>query len=400
MFGFNQRRVSGRWSLAALAGATALAVGACGGSVSGSTGPEASDGLPETVKVVSINPTTGVVAFAGQGANKGYELAVKEINESDFLEGSKIEIDFVDSKSDPQTAAQELTQVTSGGDVSAVFGSVNSPESVAMSPLAQQRGMPIIYTQAGSDGVVVGDYTWRATPLMSEYFPLLNDFIKETKAKSLGVIYLESSPTLQEVGTKTLPKMAKDLGIKMVGSVGVQHTTQDFQAPLNQILDKDPDLVSILLVGPQNPTAMTQLREAGYDGPVIGNSGASTGSLDPAGEAGEGMVWPTDFNAAISAESSQEFVKHYKEEFGENPTNYAAEAYDAAWFFAKSLKEAQSPDRESIKDAMAKVAEEPFDGALGEGLMWQDQDLVVPGVVVEYTTDGEKVLYEGQPASE
>ncbi|WZH52412.1 MAG: ABC transporter substrate-binding protein [Nocardioides alkalitolerans] len=385
-----QRRVV----VVALATASMFSVAACGG-VSGGGGPAATDELPDTIKVVSINPTTGVVAFAGESANKGYALAVKEINESDYLEGSEIEIEYVDTKSEPQTAAQEMTQVTARGEASAVFGSVSSNEAVAMSPLAEQSKMPIIYTQAGSDGVVTGDYTWRATPLMREYYPLLEQYIEETGAETLGIVYTEATPTLQDIGTNTLPALAEELGIEVVASVGTQATTQDFSAPISQVLGAEPDLVSVLLVGAANPTAMTQLRQAGYDGPVLGNSGASAGNLDQAGDAGEGMVWPTDFNAAMTAESSQEFTEAYRAEYGEDPLNYAAEAYDAAWFLAKSLKEAQSADRESVKDAMHTVAEEPFDGALGSGLTWVDQDLQVPGVVIEYTTEGEVLLYEG-----
>lgn len=392
--GGSQRRMA----FGAIVTASVLGLSACG-SVSGGGGPQASDELPDTIKVVSINPTTGVVAFAGEAANKGYELAIKEINEQDYLEGTTIEIDYVDTKSEPQTAAQEMTKATAGGEVSAVFGSVSSNEAVAMSPLAEQRQMPTIYTQAGSDGVVVGDYTYRATPLMREYYPLLKQYIEETGAQSLGIIYTEATPTLQDIGSNTLPAMAEELGIEITASVGTQATTQDFSAPISQVLGSEPDLVSVLLVGAANPTAMTQLRQAGYDGPVLGNSGASAGNLDPAGEDGNGMVWAADFNYQMSATSSQEFVEAYNEEFGEDPLNYAAEAYDAAWFLARSLKEAQSADRESVKDAMATVAEESFDGALGEGLTWVDNDLQVPGVVIEYSTDGEILLYEGEPAA-
>ncbi|MFW6773892.1 ABC transporter substrate-binding protein [Nocardioides sp. CPCC 205120] len=394
--GRSQRRAA----FAVVAATSMLSVAACG-SVSGGGGPSATDELPETIKVVSINPTTGVVAFAGESANKGYQLAIDQINEQDFLEGSSIEIEYVDTKSEPQTAAQEFTQVTAGGDISAVFGSVSSNEAVAMSPLAEQAKMPIIYTQAGSDGVVTGDYTWRATPLMREYYPLMEQYIEETGAESIGIIYTEATPTLQDIGTNTLPGLAEDMGIEITASVGTQATTQDFSAPISQVLGSEPDLVAVLLVGAANPTAMTQLRQAGYDGPVLGNSGASAGNLDPAGEAGEGMVWPADFNYQMAAPSSQEFVEAYRAEFGEEPLNYAAEAYDAAWFLAKSFKEAQSADRESVKDAMHTIAEEPFDGALGEGLTWVDQDLQVPGVVVRYTTAGEELLYEGEaPATE
>lgn len=381
--------------LGVVAVAALLSVTAACGDSSGGGGPAASDELPDTVKVVSVNAVTGPSGFAGESANKGYELAIKEINDTDFLDGTKLEISYADTKSEPQTAAQEFTKTTTAGDVSAVFGSVASSDAVAMSPLAEKAKMPIIYTQAGSDGVVVGDYTYRMTPLMRSYYVNLKKYLEETGAKSIGIIYTEMTPTLQNIGKETLPAMAEELGIEVTTSIGTPATVQDFAAPISQVLDTKPDIVSILLVGASNPTAMTQLRQAGYDGPVLGNSGASAGNLEPAGESGNGMVWAADFNFQQSAASSQEFVTKYTDEFGEDPLNYAAEAYDAAWFFAKSLKESGSADRESIKDAMATVAEEPFDGALGEDLQMVDQTVEVPGVVIEYNTAGEKLLYEG-----
>lgn len=387
-----RRTRTSRTTTTAATAALLLATAACSSVYSG--GPAPTDGLPDTVQVVSLNPTTGVVAFVGDAANKGYQLAVDQINEQDFLEGSRIELELVDTKSEPQTAAQEMTKVTVGGDVSAVFGSVSSNEALAMSPLAERSELPVIYTQAGSDGVLNSDYTWRATPLMREYYPALGQYIEETGARSLGILYSEANPTVQDIGTNTLPAMAEELGIEVTGSVGTQATTQDFSAPINQVLAGDPDLVAVLLVGAANPTAMTQLRQAGYDGPVLGNAGASGGSLDPAGEDGVGMVWASNFHHQMEAASSQAFVAAYREEYGEDPLAYAAEAYDAAWFLARALKEAGSADRISVKDGMLAVADQPVDGALGEQISWTDRQIVTPGVVVEYSPDGEALVYE------
>ncbi|GAA3759298.1 ABC transporter substrate-binding protein [Plantactinospora mayteni] len=378
-------------AVAAIATGVLLSVAACGGS----DAPASGEGLPDEIKLVSVNPTTGVVAFAGASANKGYELAVKEINESDLLGGSKIKLEFKDTKSEPQTAASALTSAITDRDVAAVFGSVSSTEAVAMSPLAQKRGMPIIYTQAGSDGVVVGDYTYRATPLMSSYYPIISRFIKEQGYKSVGVMYTSVTPTLQEIGQKTYPQLAKELGFEITKSIATSATTQDFAAPISQLLASKPDVVATLQVGASNPTVMTQLRQAGYQGKVLGNSGASAGNLKPAGKAGDGMVWPVDFNYQQNAESSQKFVAAYRAEYGEVPLNYAAEAYDAAYFLARSMAAADSTDREAIKDAMKEEAAKTFDGALGKDLKWENGTLQVPGVMVEYTTEGEKLLYEG-----
>ena len=385
-------RYSRRAALSLLTTSALVAfVAACGDSNEGG----ASSGLPDTINIVSINPMTGVFAYVGNSANNGYKLAIKEINEQKFLGDTKIELKFADTKSTSQTAAQELAKAIADRSISVVFGSVSSQDAVAMSPVAQKEGMPIVYTQAGSDGVIVGDYTYRATPLMREYYPNLNKYLKEQGWKTLGIIYNEAFPSLQDVGRNTLPEVARAAGIEVVASIGVPSTTQDFSAPISQILKARPDGVSILVSGAPLVTAMTQLRQAGYTGPVIGNPGAGGGTLKPAGKDGAGMVWPTDFHPDQSAASSQAFVKAYEAEYGEPPLNYAAEAYDAAWFVAKAIKKAQSADRKAIKDAMAEIAKEQFDGALGTGLRWQEREIRVPGVVVRWNGEREELLYEG-----
>jgi branched-chain amino acid transport system substrate-binding protein len=369
-----------------------LSVAACGGGDSDSGGGgSASEGgsLPDTIKIAGIEPETGPAAFAGLSAEKGYELAIKEINEQKFLgDNTTLEVSFTDTKGEIPTAASALSSAIADQTVSAAFGSVSSQEAVAQSPLAQNAGLPIIYTQAGSEGVVIGDYTYRATPLMSSYYPVLEDYVKENGWKTVGVIYT-STPTLVEVGEKSIP----DLGLDVVASVNTTPTTQDFAPAISQVLDKDPDVVSILQVGASNPTAMTQLRQAGYDGPVLGNAGASAGNLTPAGADGAGMVWAADFHPDQDIESSQKFVEAYTAEYDEPPLNYAAEAYDAAWFLARAIKEAGSADREAIKDGMAKIAGEPFTGALGEDLEWKDGTIQVPGAAVEWTGTESKLLY-------
>jgi branched-chain amino acid transport system substrate-binding protein len=369
-----------------------LSVAACGGGDSDSGGGgSASEGgsLPDVIKIAGIEPETGPAAFAGLSAEKGYELAIKEINEQKFLgDSTTLEVSFTDTKGEIPTAASALSTAIADQSVAAAFGSVSSQEAVAQSPLAQNAGLPIIYTQAGSEGVVIGDYTYRATPLMSTYYDVLSDYVKENGWKTVGVIYT-STPTLVEVGEKSIP----DLGLDVVASVNTTPTTQDFAPAISQVLDADPDVVSILQVGASNPTAMTQLRQAGYDGPVLGNSGASAGNLTPAGADGAGMVWASDFHPDQDIASSQEFVKAYTAEYGEAPLNYAAEAYDAAWFLARSIKEAGSADRAAIKDGMAKVAAKPFTGALGEDLTWKDGTIQVAGAAVEWTGTESKLLY-------
>lgn len=371
-----------------------LCVAACGSASGGAAADAGSNagGLPAVVNVVGTNPLIGPSGAVGIMANNGYELALEEINQSKFLGDTTISMKTMDTGGNAQTAASQVTQTIADKGVSAIFGSVLSTEAVAQAPIAQKSKVPIVFTQAGSEGVVIGDYTYRLTPRMSAYYPIVKKVIEEKGWKSIAVLYTAANPTLVEVAEKTVPAMAKDLGIEVRASVTTQVTTQDFKAPVANILNSHPDGIVLLQIGAANATAMKDLRQAGYTGTVVGSVSASANLLVPAGEAGADMVWPADFHPGMPGAASKKFVDLYKAKYNEKPTNYSAESYDAMWFLAKSLKAADSADRVQLQAGMAKVAAQPFTGALGENLVFKDRDLAVPGVVVRW--DGSKENYE------
>jgi branched-chain amino acid transport system substrate-binding protein len=366
-----------------------LLAAACGsGGGSGASGGKGK--LPAEIKVVSVNELTGPAAFAGLSANKGYELAIEEINKQGYLGGStKLVLDKKDTGGNAQTAASQVSTAIADRSINAIFGPVSSGPAVAVAPVADKGKMPIIFTQAGSEGVVIGDYTFRATPPMSSYYPKITDYLNEKNVKSISIVYNAAFPTLKEIGEKVLPTIAQQNGITIKSSTGVQTTTQDFTAPMAKVVADKPDAAAILLVGAANATGMKQLRQAGYTGPVIGNAGAGAGNLKPAGPDGAGMVWPTDFHPDQKPKVTQDFVAAYKAKYGEAPLNYAAESYDAAWWLARGIKNVGSADRVNIQKGLAAVAKQGFDGAMGK-LTFEGNDLRVPGALVQW--DGTKEI--------
>jgi branched-chain amino acid transport system substrate-binding protein len=384
------RRVGAKAAAAAVSAGIILLASACGGSTDSA---ESADGLPGTVTIPLTVPLTGAAGFAGTSADKGYDLAVKEINDSDFLEGTTLKLGKTDTKSTPQEAASSLSSAIANKSTPAVLGSLLSAESVAQSPLAEKQKMPIVYIQAGSDGVLVGDYTYRLTAPQPSYYPIIEQYLEEKGAKRIGIVYGSWVPTIKQLGNESVPAAAKAVGAEIVERVETQQTTQDFSAPISKVLAADPDVVAILQIGAANATAMKQLREAGFDGPVIGNSSAGAGSLKPAGAAGAGMVWPVDFDHESDDVATAKFVDLYQGEYDEEPLPYAAEAYDAVWFIARALKDAGTTDREAVKDAMQVLVGKPFTGALGTDQTFDGNDLRVPGVVVEWDGAEEKLLY-------
>ncbi len=356
-----------------------------GGDASATAGGECE--LPSEVKVAAIQELTGPAAFAGLSAQKGVELAVEEINEGGLLGESTLAVEYSDTTGNAQTAASQATEAISNDDYVAAFGPVTSGTAVAVAPVADRGELPIIFSQAGSEGVVIGDYTFRITPPMATYYPRVGDYITSEGAETLSIVYTSDFPTLNGIATQTLPEMSEELGFEITSSTGVPIATQDFNAPISRALEGDPDMVAILLVGAQNPTAMKQLREAGYDGPVIGNSGAGAGNLKPAGDDGAGMTWPATFHYEETGDSTQTFVEAYTTKYNEPPLNYAAEAYDGTYWLANAIK--AGCDRAGIQQGLADIAGEGFTGALGE-ITFEGNDARLPGLVVQW--DGTKEI--------
>ncbi|MTD13415.1 ABC transporter substrate-binding protein [Nakamurella sp. YIM 132087] len=390
-----------RWGavvIAAMVGLTACGTGSSAESGGGASAAPAT-GLPSVVKVVATTPSTGVIAYAGVAANQGFEMAVKEINEQKFLGDTTIDLTLQDTQAKSQIAATFVSQAVANKEISAIFGAPEGSSAQAQAPVAQQGKIPIIFTQAGVPGVVIGDYTHRMNPLMGSYYQAIGKYLKDSGWKSIGIIYTAASASIVEVGENVLPKLAADAGMTVTGSVTTQATTQDFSAPISQILGGNPDGVAILLTGAQNATAMTQLRQAGYTGEVVGNP-AATDTLAPAGEAGAGMVWPIEYNWAEKSEANQKFVKDFDAAYGRsNPLHNSAEAYDAMWMFAKALKAANSADRQAIENAILELEKTPWSGVLGSDIPWVDHSLEIPGLVVKWNGTSDEILYTAAEAA-
>jgi branched-chain amino acid transport system substrate-binding protein len=145
-----------------------LTLTSCSGGTEGAK--SASNGLPPTVTVLATTDTTGFVAKVGKSDLRGLKLAVQQINSQHFLGNTKIKLVTKDAGGDKETAANLVSQTVANTDVSAVIGSVLSGSARAQAPIAQHAKLPIVFTQAGSQGVVIGSYTYRVTAPFSTYY--------------------------------------------------------------------------------------------------------------------------------------------------------------------------------------------------------------------------------------
>jgi branched-chain amino acid transport system substrate-binding protein len=377
-------RVSGARSVAVAGVAMFVVVGAaaCASSASSSSAAAGKSGLSGTIQVASDTDLTGAAAFAGIEDLKGEQLAVQQVNSEKFLGSATISLQSHDTQTNPQTAASLASQGVADSSVAAILGPEIATESAPMATIAQQAKVPILFTQSGGSGVVIGNYTYRVTALQTSYFDKGLAYLQEQGVKKISTIYNSANSTIVTLATQTIPAGASKYGYQVGPAEAVSYTTEDYSGVISKVLASKPDCVAVLVVGAANPTVVTQLRQAGYTGIILGQQGDDAGTLKPAGAAAKGVVWMTDFSsAAVDQPAAKAFTTAFKAKFGTEPTSFAAEGFDETWMLARAIKEAGSAQRTAIQAGLAAVAKQGFGGAEGQ-LTFDGNQLQVPGILV------------------
>ncbi|MDQ1397043.1 MAG: branched-chain amino acid transport system substrate-binding protein [Acidimicrobiaceae bacterium] len=365
-----------------------LVAAACGSSskktASGSTPTTGgASALPPVVKTAFILDLTGAAAFAGTAAKEGADYAVSDIAAKGFLGSTKIEIDYNDAGSDKQKAIDAMTKIANSDDV-AMFGPIFSQETVATTPIAQQKGILDITVQSGVPGVVeTGDFIYRMTPPQSSTVHKTAEKAAKDGAKSAALIYDGSNPTISDLGKNAFPTAFGKLNVKVADSEAFQATDTDFAAIATKVVAAKPDIVGILATGSKNTTIITQLRQLGYNGPLFGQQGMGNQVLKPVSAQAEGAFWSTTYTVDATAASTKEFTQGFTAKMGHDPTNFQAEAFDAVWLFARGLKAAGKVDRTAVRDGVAGVTKQGIDGALGH-VTFENRDARIDGVLVAW----------------
>jgi branched-chain amino acid transport system substrate-binding protein len=367
-------------------------VPAAAGGSSSSAGTSSGSGLPATIKLVSINDQTGTTSFAGIPAARGAEIAIKDINSSHFLGSTQISLDVKDAASSEQTAASLASQAVASHNYAAILGGILSAEAFTVAPIAQKGKLPVIFTQSGSDGVLVGNYTFRATAPFPGYYDVMGQYLKDKGVKTIALLYDSDVSSYVETA-KLIQSWKSKYGITVVASKTVVSTTQDFTAPISALAAAKPDAVAKFLLGTANATALQQLRQAGFKGPVISTNSDGGGNVKGAGAAGAGDAWPTDFSPAQTDATAQKFASEYEAAFGGSvPSNYSAEGYDAVWWFARAAKAANGATPADIQEGLTEAAKTGFTGVEGSLTFEGNDERLASPLVVEWDGSKENVV--------
>ena len=103
---------------------------------------------PETIKVGAVVPLSGPFAGGGAQVERGYKLAVEDINNAggvyveEYDKQIPIELIVLDDESDPNNTVSHLESLNSDEQVVAYLGGFASPLHAASAAIAEKNKIP------------------------------------------------------------------------------------------------------------------------------------------------------------------------------------------------------------------------------------------------------------------
>jgi branched-chain amino acid transport system substrate-binding protein len=307
----------------------------------------------DPIKIGVMAESSGPNAEAGVYQINGAKMALEEINKAGGVLGRQIELRIEDNQSSNPGSVLAVSKLTSGGDLTALIGSVRSTQIQAVAPTVMKAGLPMMI--GGTDyGLTHSNNPWifRARPNDGYSAKVIADYgVNTLKLKKWAIVH--STDAFGNGGKTNLTESLKALGITPVTVQGFTSNSQDFTPIVLAIKQSGADAVSSYIANSTDVGIFAkQLRQLGVKAEWVGSPSLSTDTaMKLAAEALHGTYSIADFAIGSSPEA-EAYAKKYKDKYKIEPDLYSAWSYDAVNLLALAIKNANSTKPEDIQKAL------------------------------------------------
>lgn len=323
-----------------------------------------------------IGPTTGDAAIYGNAVKNGAQIAIDEINEDGGINGKQIEYNFQDDQSDAEKSVNAYNTLKDWG-MQILMGTVTTTPCVAVADKTAQDNMFQITPSASSTDVIAGDNVFQVCFTDPNQGTKSAQYIGENKlATKVAVIYNSSDVYSSGIEAKFVEE-AKNQRLEVVAEEAFTADSKtDFSTQLKKAQDAGAELVFLPIYYTEASIILTQADQMGFAPKFFGCDGLdgllAVENFDT--KLAEGVMLLTPFAADAEDEATKSFVKKYKDEYGETPNQFAADAYDAVYAIKAAVEKAEATPDMSVSDMgdalKAAMPEITIDGLTGDGMTW------------------------------
>ena len=329
------------------------------------------------IRIGFIGPLTGAAAVYGVSCLQGVQIAVDEINAKG---GLQIELNPQDDEHDPEKSVNAYNVLWDWG-AQMIVGSVTTSPCKAVAAEAYNDRMFMLTPSASSPDVTAGkDNMYQVCFNDPAQGSASAEYISEHQlATKVAVIYNNADAYSTGIYQNFAGEAAK-VGIEIVSATTFTDDTTDFSVQLTDAKENGAELVFLPIY--YNPASMIlkQAKAMEYEPKFFGVDGMD-GILTMEGfdtSLAEGVMLLTPFAADAEDERTQAFVATYEAKYGDTPTQFSADGYDAVYALYEACEKAGIDGDTSTEDTC-------------EALIGTMQEITVDGLtgVMDWNEAGE-----------
>ena len=340
-----------------LLAALSLVLVACGG------GEEA----PETIKVGAVVPLSGPFAGGGAQVDRGYKMAVADINEAggvyveEYDATIPLELILLDDESDPNATVSHLESLNSDEQVVAYLGGFGSSLHAAAAAIAEKNQIPYIGVAFALQGPHNEGYEYLFSPfpkspdLSDSLFEMVNAYTTEENRPTRVAIFQESTDWGIEMAA-LWEESAPEYGYEIVVHEEYAPGTTDYTDLILRAQEAEANMVLALPTPPDGIALYRQMGELGYtpDFSFMVRA-ADVPTWRDLGTVGDYVVLAPGWHNAMTYPGVADLNTAHVESEGRPADPMVGPAYSAIQILVDAIERAGSLDRQALRDAIAET---------------------------------------------
>lgn len=339
--------------------------------------------------VYNLNGSQSALDIPSANAAK---LAVLRANQNGGVLGRNVELVIMDGDTDPDIVSSVTSElITSYPSVSAIQGLSDTDMVLAAAPIAADSEIMFITSGATSP---------KLPEQIPEYLFLacFGDNVQAAAAAEWAYndMSLKTASILYN-STETYTDLLQGYFSVRYGELdGLIVSTQGFTSETLDSIDlnlEDSDMV-FLSAEPQDViNGINLLRNAGFEGPIIGGDGFDSDELWENNPPISDVYFTTHayLGSNVTDPDVQEFIDAYKDAYNQTqPNAFSALGYDTVNLILEAIKEAESSESSHVRDALSNIT--GFKGITGTFNYSSDSRIPRKSVTIISIYNGTKSL--------
>ena len=332
----------------------------------------------DTITLGSSISLTGKYATNGLHTQRGYDYAVKVINEAGGVKvggkSYKLAVKYYDDESTPARGAQLAERLIQQDGVEYMLGPYSSGMTKAIAPVSEKFGVPMVEAEGASRSLFTQGYKYLFAVLSTseQYLATAIDFAAEKSSdpKSVKIaLAFEGDPFSMDVRAGVMDKI-NEYGMKVVIDDQLPADLSDMSTTLTKVKALKPDALIISGHSKGAATAARQIDEMKVNVPMIALTHCEAAKVqEKFPKTANGFLCPTQWVETLSKSdpmfgSAADWNAGFKADYPSYTSvpYQSAQASAAVYVFKEAFEAANSFDKDKLRDAISAVEMETFYG--------------------------------------